>query len=250
MTYVSRDVVRQEVRQGSAGPVSVYLTREVTAATFRVLDPAGTERQGTSPAALVQRGQPPRTRLDCTVPTTLDLGLGYELEVTADGELQWLPFDVVLRPIGPVPTLDDVLRVRTQARRSIETAARVLGVGSEEYVVETLGVRARSRLRSMISEQLPSDGNSNLPNRRPWAILDTEGLHRVETLLAIAEHFESVMGGAEDDDAGRLKAIYDDKAQSEMRGLGEFRIDVDGDGVADRAERASGASIRMERVQG
>lgn len=247
--YVAQSTVRQEVRRGTSGPVRVWLDSEVAAATYRVLDPRGEQRQGSQSAAVVQLGVPARTRLDCTVPTSLELGLGYELEVTVGATVEHLPFDVVLRPLGRRPSLDDILRVRTQAGAAIEAQAHRLGVSPEHYVTDTLGDRARGRLEGMIRAQLPRD--SRVTEARPYAILDTDRLHRVEILLAVAALYESTMTGAEDgDSAGALRSLYLQEAEAEMRAMGPIRIDTDGDGVADRADEASGASIMMQRVQG
>lgn len=266
MTYVAQTTIRQEVRSGTAGPVLMQLDNEVASATFRVLTPEGDVALGATSATVTQYGTPPRSRLSCSVPTSLALGEGYQLEVTHGSTVELTFFDVVLRPLGRVPSLDDVLQIRTQAASAIEAAAHRLGVSPEDYVTQTLGDRARGWLEGMLRSTLypPDDPKSDyhwaypamrtydgrVIQRRPYAILDTDRIHRVEVLLSVAALYESMKGGGEDDSARTLYNDYMQEAQSMLRSIGPIRLDIDGDGSTDAEQQPSGASLHMQRVQG
>lgn len=266
MSYVAQTTLRQEVRSGTAGPVLVQLDSEVASATFRVLTPSGDVAASSASATVTQMGVPRRSRLSCSVPTSLELGEGYQLEVTYGTTVEHAYFDVVLRPLGRVPSLDDVLQVRTDAAAMIEAKAHRLGVSPEDYVTHTLGDRARVWLEGMLQSTLypPNDPSSDyywaypamrtydgrVIQRRPYAILDTDRLHRVEVLLAVAALYDSIAGGGEEDTAARQRDHYKLEAQSMMRAIGPIRLDIDGDGEPDGAQQPSGGSLHMTRVQG
>lgn len=238
---------RQQVKQDAVGEVVLRTDQPLTSATFTVW--WGGSQVATSAAATivtVSGGAEAR----CATSAGFALGLDYEARIAPDvGPERVVLFDVVRSPLGPLVSYDELLSLRPTEVRYIASASDALGL-TPDLFVESLAARARAKLQDKIRGLLPPQ--IDLDRALPMAVLDVDGLTRVERALCAAELFASRMQGQDadggDDRDSVLWKHYTSEAEATLRALGRVRIDIDDDGQAD--SRSRWGTVQMVRRQG
>jgi hypothetical protein len=195
------------------------------------------------------------SQLQVTIPAGLPYTYTYnplndyraEFEWTWSGGIGYttVPFDVVYQPWGnSTVQLDDLVSVSLAASGVLGTMADQLEVPITQ-VASQFAAQAHSTIDDWLREKATADGEV-----RGRAILEKARIHRVETQLALALMWRSVMKGDPNDNATRLHEVHMADARASFNALGNLRYDANEDGAIDSVITSLGRSIRLRRTRG
>jgi hypothetical protein len=220
--------------------------------TFTIHTPTGAQIQAGTASRTTVGGY---SRVDIAVSAIATRGCGYQVRLTyqAPGapseDAHVLPFDVVVWPIEPEVSLNDLLSMRADIGRTLDRLASYLSPApSTAAMAAHYVVQAVNELDSRLRSQIRADAEANPGANRPSAILNRGPLNRWLRLATMRLIYAADGGSAEGEkDKDRGFQFYTMEARGAWAGLSPLEYDDTGDLVADDVDTGRGNVVHVRR---